>query len=152
MVDALERSHRIVGPDGCVLDLHPTEEQALVQMGERTIGPVDGGDAPVRHAAAGAAVTTVVREGLFDADRVIDFDFSTYADTIEELRDYIAENWRSTRIDERTVEAARAAAPASVRPRTLERVRLTVLRPSARGGWGQTPRTGRRQRGPLPGV
>lgn len=118
--------------DGRILDIHPTEEPALVQMGERTIGPVDGGDAPVRHAAAGAAVTTVVRDGLFDVDGVVDFEFYTYADTIEELRDYIAENWGSTRIDDRTVKAARAAlaaGPAGVRPRTLERVRLTVLRP-----------------------
>ena len=98
MVDALERAHRIVAPDGCVLDLHPTEVPALVQVSERTIGPVDGGDAILRHAAAGAALTKVVRDGLFDVDGVVEFNFYTYADTIEELRDYIAENWGTTRI------------------------------------------------------
>ena len=132
MVDALKRAHAMVVLDGRILDIHPTEEPALVQMGDHTIGPVDGGDAPVRHAAAGAAVTTVVRNGIFDVDGAFDFDFYTYADTIEELRDYIAENWGSTRIDDRTVEAARSAlatSPTPLQPRTLERVRLTVLRP-----------------------
>lgn len=135
MVDALKRARQLVVPGGAILDLHPTEEPAVVQIGERTIGLVEGGDAPQRHAAAGAAVTTVVHDGLFGVDGVRDFDFYTYADTIEELRDYIAENWGSSRIGDRTVEAARTAlavAPAGVRPRTLERVRLTVLRPTAR--------------------
>ena len=73
-----------------------------------------------------------VDEGLFDVETVIDFDFHTYGDTVEELRDYIAENWRDARIDDRTMARARAAvvgAAHGVTPRVLERVRLTVLRP-----------------------
>ncbi len=136
MVDALNRAHRMVSLDGCILDIHPTEAPASVQVGAFTVGLVDSGDATSRHAAAGTALTTVVDAGLFDVAEVVDFDFYTYGDTIEELREYIAENWRNARIDEHTVEAARSAisaAPAGVRPRTLEHVRLTTLRPRARG-------------------
>ena len=132
MVDALKRAHRMVTLDGCVLDIHPTDAPASVQVGALTIGLVDNGDAISRHAAAGTALTTVVDARLFDLADIVDFNFYTYGDTIEELRDYIAENWRDARIDENTVKAARSAisaAPTGVRPRALEHVRLTTLRP-----------------------
>jgi len=132
MVDALRRAHRFVATDGSVVDLHPTDAPASVDVGGSTVGSVDAGDAVARHARAGAALQSVVDEGLFDVETVIDFDFHTYGDTVEELRDYIAENWRDARIDDRTMARARAAvvgAAHGVTPRVLERVRLTVLRP-----------------------
>jgi hypothetical protein len=131
MVDALKRAHRMVSLDGCIVDIHPTEAPASVRVGTLTVGLVDGGDATIRHKAAGNALATVVDAGLLAVADVVDFDFYTYADTIEELRDYIARNWRNARIDEETVAAARTVirdAPAGVRPCTLEHVRLTTLR------------------------
>jgi hypothetical protein len=131
MVDALKRAHRMLSLDGCILDIHPTDAPASVQVGALTVGSVESGDAIRRHAAAGTALTTVVDARLFDVAGIVAFNFYTYGDTIEELRDYIAENWRDARIDEHTVEAARSAisaAPTGVRPRTLEQVRLTTLR------------------------
>ena len=100
-------------------------------VGARTTGRVDAGDAPLRHAAAGVALATVVQAGLFAVDRATDFTFFTYGDTIEELRDYIVENWRNARIDEGVVHRTREAlrnAPGT-RPRVREEVRLTRLRP-----------------------
>jgi len=94
MVDALKRAHRMVALDGCILDMHPTDAPATVQVGALTVGLVDSGDAISRHAAAETALTTVVDAGLFDVANIVDFKFYTYGDTIEELRDYIAENWR----------------------------------------------------------
>jgi hypothetical protein len=132
MVDALRRAHRFVVADGSVVDLHPTEAPASVNVGAATVGRVDAGDAVARHAHASAALQSVVDEALFDVETVIDFDFRTYGDTAEELRDYVVENWRDARIDDRTVARARAAlagAARGVTPHVLERVRLTVLRP-----------------------
>lgn len=132
MVDALKRAHRMVSLDGCILDIHPTDAPASVHVGALTVGLVDSGDAISRHAAAGAALATVIDASLFDVADIVDFNFYTYGDTIEELRDYVAENWRNARIDEHTVEAALSAigaAPTGVRPRTVEQVRLTTLRP-----------------------
>jgi hypothetical protein len=135
MVDALRRAHRMLAPGGCVVDVHPTETAASVQVGTRASGHVDGGDAPARHAAAGAALSTAIDEGLFGVTAIVDFDFYTYGDTVDELRDYIAENWRNARIDDETVARTRdelLAAAAGTRPRVLEHVRLTTLRPMAR--------------------
>jgi hypothetical protein len=132
MVDALRRAHHVVTTDGIVVDLHPTAASASMEVGAQTIGHVDAGDAPLRHAAAETALKTVVDAGLFDVDAVVGFDFYTYGDTVEELRDYIVENWRSARIDPAILDAARralGAAPAGFRPRVLERVSLTILRP-----------------------
>jgi hypothetical protein len=133
MVDALRRAHEMVRPSGCVVDLHPTAVVASVEVGAHSTGRVDGGDAPLRHAAAGAALATVLDAGLFAVDRAVEFTFYTYGDTIEELREYIEENWRSGRIDDAVVRRTRDAlrdAPGA-RPRVCEQVQLTRLRPIA---------------------
>ena len=132
MVDALRFAKRTVTPDGWIVDLHPTESPALVTVGDRVTGRVDSGDAPRRHAAAGAALASGVDAGLFERVAAVDFSFHTYADTIEELRSHVAGTWRNARIGEATVEATREAvraAASGVRPCTVERVRLTTLRP-----------------------
>jgi hypothetical protein len=134
MVDALRRAHRVVTTNGSVVDIHPTDAAASMEVGVHVIGPVDAGDAPLRHAAAEAALKTVVDDGLFEVDGVVGFDFYTYGDAVEELRDYIVENWRNARINDDIVDRARRAlraAPVGVRPRVLERVRLTTLRPTS---------------------
>jgi len=133
MVDALRRAHRMLKADGCVVDLHPSAARALVEAGGRPTGYVEAGDAPLRHAAAGVALATAIQEGLLVVDREVVFDFYTYGDSIDELRDYVVENWRDGHIDEETVErtrhALRDAAPGT-RPRLRERVHLTTLRPT----------------------
>ena len=136
MVDALRRAHQMLQPSGCLVEVHPTAAAASVEVGARTTGGVDAGDAPLRHAAAGAALTTVVEAGLFAVDRAVDFTFCTYGDTIEELRDYIVENWTNARIAKAVVDRTRDAlrdAPGT-RPRVREHVRLTTLRPLAPAG------------------
>jgi hypothetical protein len=132
MVDALRRAHRIVAADGVVVDLHPSASAAAVEVGDRVSGYVDAADAPLRHAAAGAAIAAAVDEGLFVVERTTEFPFHTYGDTIEELREYIEENWRDARIDGETVRRTHALLRGTlgVRPRSRERVMLTVLRPS----------------------
>ena len=123
----------MVSPNGTIVDVHPTEALASVYVGDETIDPLDAGDATRRHAAASAALTTVVDDRLFDIVAVEDFVFCTYGDTIDELRDYIARTWRSSRIGDRTAERARktlAAARQGVRPRVVEQIRLTSLRPT----------------------
>ena len=130
MVDALRCAHRLLRPGGCVLDLHPTADIASVAVGSVTTGTVSAGDAPARHGAADAAIVTIVAEGLFVAARTLEFPFYTYADTIEELRDDIAENWCNARIDAAVVVRTREAmalAP-GVRPGVREDVRATLLR------------------------
>ena len=129
MVDALRRAHRLLRPRGVLVDLHPGASRALVEAAGSAVGLVDAGDAPLRHAAAGVALAALVDQRRFTIDRTLEFDFFTYADSIEELRDYIVDNWRDGRIGDEVMERARnalAAAPGA-RPRVRERVRATKL-------------------------
>jgi hypothetical protein len=131
MVDALRRAHRMARPAGFVVDLHPSAAPALVEVGARATGRVEAADAPLRHAAAGVALAAVVDERLFAIERVSDFTFYTYGDTIEELREYVVENWRNAQIDDETVDRTREAlrAVSGARPRIREQVLATKLRP-----------------------
>jgi hypothetical protein len=135
MVHALRRVRALVRPDGLVVDLHPTEERAWVEIGAERAGPVEAGDAPARHAAAGAALKTVLDAGLFIAENSVVFQFFTYADSVEELGDHIRQTWRSGRIEKPVLERARAIMHRSpgTRPRVCEHVRCTRLRPAIGG-------------------
>jgi hypothetical protein len=132
MVDALRRAHRLLRPGGALIDVHPTRSQAAILVDDAVVGHVETADAPNRHAAADAALAAAVDEGLFAVERVLEFDFFTHAGSIDELRDYIVENWRSAQIAEAVLERARTA---RVTPhgsgtiRCRERVRATRLRP-----------------------
>ena len=132
MVDALRRAHALVRQTGCVIDLHPTAELARVLVGDIPVGEVDAADAPARHQAAANAIDVAVADGLFRVQRVFEFDFSVWADTIDELQEYILEDWRDARIGDDTLRRARRmleATPAA-RPRVRERVRIARLQPS----------------------
>jgi hypothetical protein len=130
MVDALRRAREWVTPQGCVIDVHPTAIPAILEVGNRRIGALAGGDAPERHARASEAVTSAIDAGLFTVAAEVDFLFYTYGDSIGELRDFIADHWRSTRITEELVEQVESlrADPSAGSPRVVERVRLTALR------------------------
>ena len=132
MVHALRRAQALVRQTGWVIDLHPTAEPARVFVGEVAAGLVDAGDAPERHAAAGRAIDAAVAEGLFVAARAFEFDFSVWADTLDELHEHILEDWRDARIGDETMERARRlleVAPGE-RPRVRERVSITRLQSS----------------------
>jgi hypothetical protein len=132
MVDALRRARAFVTPTGWIVDIHPTAVAARLEVGSTIVGPIDAGDAPLRHQAATAALTEAVAQGVVRIEREAEFDFYTYGDSAEELAEYIEENWRNARIDAGMVARTRAAllAAPGARPRVLERVRLTILRPA----------------------
>jgi hypothetical protein len=109
MVDALRRAHRYLAPGGSLIDLHPSAMPPAVEIGLADVGGVDSPDASRRHAAADAALAAVAADGLFAVQREISFDFYTYGDSIEELRDYVADEWRDSRIAADVVARARAA-------------------------------------------
>lgn len=102
MVDALHRAHSVLGPGGCVIDIHPTPEPAhlevltgttFVRLADRLDDGTVGG--PVwRHKAADAAVASCVSSGLFTREAATDFTFRTHADSVEELLDYLQAKWK----------------------------------------------------------
>ena len=130
MVDALRRALGMLTLDGIVVDVHPTEAASAIEVEAEITGYVEACDAPLRHAAAGAALAAVVGQGLFAIDQAVEFTFYTYGDTIEELRNYVQENWNDARLDDATVSRTRDALRRSrgARPRSRERVVVTTLR------------------------
>jgi hypothetical protein len=94
MVPALEEAHRLLGPDGTVIDIHPVPETAEVEVhrgGEVAFAePASTSDgADERH--ADEALATVLARGLFTAERRSEFDFRVYASSLPELREFLAE-------------------------------------------------------------
>ena len=134
MVDALRRAHSLVRGSGRVVDLHPTAEQAVVLVDDVAVGVVDAGDGPQRHQAATDAIEAAVAAGLFVVQRAFEFDFSVYADSIDELQEHIVEDWRDACIsDEAMVRARRLLLETPTgRARVRERVRITHLEPRRR--------------------
>ena len=144
MVDALRRARELVTEAGCVVDLHPTPAPALILVSGRTGGEVDTGSAKQRHQAATDAVATAVRERLFIVDDTTEFDFSAYADTLDELQQHIHDDWREGHIGDATCAAPELllGSTPGARPRVRERVVINRLRPvassHARVGHGST--------------
>ena len=130
MVDALKRVRNWLTAQGVVVDLHPTAAVATIIIGGDIAGPIDPGGATQRHQAATDAIAAVAAEGVFAIDDAAEFEFSTYADSLDELNEHILEDWREARIGDATF--ARAQSLLDVKPdgrvRVLEHVSATRLR------------------------
>lgn len=134
MVDALKRARELITTSGYVVDLHPTAAPALVLAGETIAGEVDTGNAKVRHQNATDAIAAAVRLRLFEVTDTSEFDFSIYADTLDELQQHIHDDWREGNIGNVTFDRAQAllkAAPGT-RPRVRERIVINLLKPVSR--------------------
>jgi hypothetical protein len=104
MVHALELIHKLLTPDGLLVDIHPPPEPPpiLVRLGaaEHLVGWVRELDNYEEYAAADVALATAVQRRLFRWAERGTFTFTTYADTMTALRDHLAETWHDARIDE----------------------------------------------------
>lgn len=131
MVDALRHARELVVATGCVIDLHPTAAPALVLVGDAIGGEVDTGGAKIRHQSATDAVAAAVRGGLVTVEDSTEFDFSVYADTLDELQQHIHDEWREGHIGDVTFANTQAILQATPgqRPRVRERVVISRLVP-----------------------
>jgi hypothetical protein len=136
MVDALCRTRSWLKPDGRLIDLRPAHTIPEVVIGSGEHATVIGvltveAERHERHAAADQALDDVLDRQLFVLEELREFAFLRYVDSAEELRDYIAERWRQTRLDDAT--CLRTAAALRDRPGARlwlhERVAIRRLRP-----------------------
>jgi len=93
MVHALEEIQHLLKPDGCLIDIHPVPKSSLINVyqGSRALfaesyPPSDGED--VRQAEA--ALAQVVQRRLFVIERSGEFDLTTFASSVAELREFFA--------------------------------------------------------------
>ena len=106
MVHALETIHGLLKSDGVLLDIHPTNEPAAigVRLREQIIpaGWINESEDYVEYEWADAAVNAAVNDGLFTQERCGIFEFVWHADSMTELRAYLAEEWKDAIIDDVT--------------------------------------------------
>jgi hypothetical protein len=94
MVHALEQIHRLLRPDGELIDIHPIPEGYLIKaiqadrimFSERRRHTCSH---DVLHAER--ALADVIERNLFAVDRRAEFDFLTYASSVQEMRAYLEE-------------------------------------------------------------
>lgn len=106
MVHALEKACRLLTPSGCVLDIHPLPAPASIEV--RLAGRVELAgwiqeeDDYIEYGQAEEALGMVVRRGVATIEDRQVFPFVTHADSLSELRAYLAEEWQDAFIDEQT--------------------------------------------------
>ncbi len=104
MVHALEKIQQLLKPGGLLLDIHPTNEPAAiaVRLREQLIpaGWLRESDDYVEYEWADEALQHVVAQQFFVLERVGTFEFVWHADSMNELRAYLSEEWKDASIDD----------------------------------------------------
>ena len=106
MVHALQKIQRLLKPGGILLDIHPTNEPAAVavRLREQIIpaGWIAESDDYVEYEWADAALQNMADNRHFTLERVGTFEFIWHADSMNDLRTYLAEEWKDAIIDDVT--------------------------------------------------
>ncbi len=106
MVHALETIHGLLKHDGTLLDIHPTNEPAtiVVRLREQLIpaGWVHESDDYVEYEWADEAMQHVVNDQHFALAQAGAFQFVWHADSMSDLRAYLAKEWKDAIVDDVT--------------------------------------------------
>ena len=108
MVHALKQVHRILRPDGQLVDVHNLPVPHRIEVyshgnATRAGWLLDRTDFENERFALNA-ITQVVSEGLFLLEDEQDFDFDIHTDNVPELQKWLADGWESAVIPERTIQ------------------------------------------------
>jgi hypothetical protein len=134
MVHALEEIHRLLKPDGCLIEIHPVLETPLVKVynGSTVLfaGPYPGYDYEEDLRQAEIALQQIVQRGLFVIERSSEFNFLTYGSSVTELQDFWVEATEAREAElydqvEEVMQAAEEGATVAFH----ERVRISRLQP-----------------------
>jgi hypothetical protein len=96
MVPALDEAHRLLGPSGPLIDIHPVFGTAQVEVhraGKVVFAEAVPADEGVLH--ADEALHHVTARGLFVSERHKEFDFRVYGSSGDELRDFLTRPTRT---------------------------------------------------------
>ena len=110
MVHALKQIHELLEPGGYLIDIHPSGEPAEfiypVDGKEQFIGYLQETDDYIEYRQADEAIQTVLAEGLFQFEEKNEFEFHTYAESFNELKEYLNENWSDSVITDDVIANA----------------------------------------------
>ena len=112
MVHALEQIHSLLTPGSFLIDIHPSGELVefilLLEEGEQFLGHMQETDDYIEYRQADEAIETVVSRGLFRIDELEEFEFLTHADSFNELKTFLDENWSDAVIPDDVIASAKA--------------------------------------------
>jgi hypothetical protein len=91
MVHALYEAHRVLKPNGILLDLRPAARHRRAGLGEGKAWQLVGvmRERLAEDRAANAAVEQVIREGLFRRERSVKFGLDRVMDTQEDFQAWL---------------------------------------------------------------
>ncbi len=110
MVHALKKARRLLSSGGILVNVHDIDDPARVEVhdGARVSVAgrvVDRSDFDDERQAL-AAVAQVVEDGLFVMEEERLFDHNLHAESLDVLREYIAEEWENTILPGETAQKA----------------------------------------------
>ena len=141
MVHALELCRSLLKSDGRLIDLHPTGSPPEVQValgGHLTLlGLLQETDDFIEYAQANAALAQAIQMGMFTTEREGTFTYIIHASSVDELREFLTENWSDAILDKEIdlqYEQFLTAHPADASRsslRLVEQIRITRLLPGS---------------------
>ena len=135
MVHALEQIHSLLEPGGKLIDIHPNGELAEIiyplEGQAHLIGYVQETDDYIEYRQADEAIETVVSKGLFQVEKMGQFEFLTHADSFDELKAFLDENWGDAVILDEVVTDAKKLEAKYGEYKTIlrQQARIGLLKP-----------------------
>jgi hypothetical protein len=110
MVHALEQIHDLLKPDGQLIDIHPNGELVefirYVKERECMFGYLLESDDYIEYRQADEALESVQTKELFKIEKMGEFDFHTYADSFDSLKEFLDENWSDAIVPKDVIDEA----------------------------------------------
>jgi len=111
MVHALEQIHNLLEREGYLIDIHPNGEMVEfilpLEDGEQFIGYMQETDDYIEYYQANDALEAMVTEGLFQIVKSGEFEFFTHANSFDELKTFLDENWSDSIVTDDVIASAR---------------------------------------------
>ena len=96
MVHALEEIHRLLKPDGFLIDIHPVAEHSSIEIHQNgkinPVGHLEVDQWCVDFREADKALTEIVQRGMFTVEQKSIFDALTYYDSAAEMSTALKES------------------------------------------------------------
>jgi hypothetical protein len=108
MVHALKHAHRILGPDGLLINVHGLPVPYLIEVHSAGTAVkagwlMDSTDFEAERLAFNA-LARVVSEGHFLLEDERGFSYNMHMDDVHELQGWLAEDWETAVLPEKTIQ------------------------------------------------
>jgi hypothetical protein len=104
MVHALETVLTLIKPGGVLLDIHPGQDKAWVEVRvndkDYFLDVVQETDDYIEYQQANEALVQASERGWFEVEEAGKFLFIIHAGTMKEMREFLTENWKDAILNE----------------------------------------------------